>query len=424
MSTARIPLLSARTNRRSFLRVSTAAGLGSLLAARPLPGAADGRLAGPEAATGAHVGSLFPFIQGQAVQGEFPLSFLNRRFRSWRRWRQVARARLLELLHYAPPKVAPRPETVERTDCGDYVREKVWFDTTPAVRVPAWVLVPKNLVKPAPAVVALHDHGAFYLWGKEKLLAIEGEHPALTEFRAQYYGGRSLAADLVRRGYVVAVTDMFYWGERRLLLDDDPADWRERPPTLSRERLQAFHRRASALEQLVGRTIFAAGFTWPGVMFWDDLRTVDYLCTRPEVDRRRIGCVGLSIGGLRSCHLAALDERIRAAVVVGWMTSFPAQLRRHVDSTIGFTKIVPGLYRQLDYPDVASLALPRPLLVIQGSRDGLFAPEGVKAAFAKLNACYAKAGVPERCATRLYDAPHEFNAAMQAEAWAWFERWL
>jgi len=159
-------------------------------------------------------------------------------------------------------------------------------------------------------------------------------------------------------------------------------------------------------------------------MFWDDLRTVDYLCTRPEVDRRRIGCVGLSIGGLRSCHLAALDERIRAAVVVGWMTSFPAQLRRHVDSTIGFTKIVPGLYRQLDYPDVASLALPRPLLVIQGSRDGLFAPEGVKAAFAKLNACYAKAGVPERCATRLYDAPHEFNAAMQAEAWAWFERWL
>ena len=80
---------------------------------------------------------------------------------------------------------------------------------------------------------------------------------------------------------------------------------------------------------------------------------------------------------------------------------------------------MPGLYRYLDYPDVASLAMPTPLLVINGSKDALFEPSGVRASFAKLTACYAKAGVPERLRTRLYDTPHEFNPEMQAEAWEW-----
>src|SRR5207253_2870199 len=119
---------------------------------------------------------------------------------------------------------------------------------------------------------------------------------------------------------------------------DDPADWRERPRSITPQRIADFNRRASQSEQLVGRTIYAAGFTWPGVMFWDDVRTVDYLLTRPEVDPKRIGCVGLSVGGLRSCH--------------------------------------------------------------------------------------QKAGVPEKFRAQLYDTPHEFNAAMQAEAWDWLGKWV
>jgi dienelactone hydrolase len=217
---------------------------------------------------------------------------------------------------------------------------------------------------------------------------------------------------------------MFYWGERRMVLPDDAADWRDRPRTITPDRIAAFNRRAGEGEQLVARTIMAAGFTWPGVMFWDDVRTVEYLLTRPEVDPDRIGCVGLSVGGVRSMHLAALDDRIKAAVVVGWMTSFPAQLRRRVKHTIGFTKLVPGLYRHLDYPDVASLAIPTPLLVINGSKDELFEPAGVRASFEKLAACYAKAGVPDRLRTRLYDTPHEFNREMQAEAWSWLKQHL
>ena len=132
----------------------------------------------------------------------------------------------------------------------------------------------------------------------------------------------------------------------------------------------------------------------------------------------------LSVGALRSIHLAALDDLIKAAVAVGWMASFPAQLRRQVVHSIGFTKLVPGLYRYLDYPDVASLAMPAALLVINGSQDELFNLDGVHTSFEKLQACYAKARVPEKCRTRLYDAPHEFNQQMQAEAWDWLRKWL
>ena len=376
------------------------------------------------AKTASDVGSLFPFIQSQAVKTDFPLSFLNPKFKSDKGWKQQARGKLLDLLHYAPPPCKPQPEIVERIDKGNYLREKIYFNTTPDIRVPAYLLIPKQAKFPAPAIVALHDHGGFYFWGKEKLVETELEHPVLTDFKRSYYGGRSLASELVGQGYVVLVTDMFYWGERRMLLDDDPADWRERPSDIKAERISAFNQRAGQSEQLVGRTIYSAGFTWAGVIFWDDIRSVDYLLTRPEVDKQRLGCVGLSVGGLRSCHLAALDDRIKAAVVVGWMASFPSQLQRHVRNTIGHTKLVPGLYRYMDYPDVASLALPSALLVINGSRDDLFNLEGVHASFEKLAACYKKAGVAGRFRARLYDTPHEFNLEMQAEAWEWLGRWI
>ena len=405
--------------RREFVHWTTTL-LGSALVAREESRAEDVQA---PAATGAHVGSLFPFIRSQAPR-EFSLSFLREEFKDPATWKRQARGKLLDLLHYAPPRCDPKPEVVEKTDRGDYLQEKVYFNTTPDLRVPACVLIPKKARFPAPAIVALHDHGGFYLWGKEKLIDRPNEHPVLTTFKKQYYAGNSIAAELARQGYVVVVIDMFYWGERRLLLDDDPADWRQRPASITAERIKEFNARASQNEQLVGRTIYAAGFTWSGVMYWDDIRTVDYLLTRPEVDPKRIGCVGLSMGGLRACHLAALDERVKAAVVVGWMASFPAQLRNHIRNTIGHTKLVPGLYRYLDYPDVASLALPSALLVINGSKDTLFELDGVNACFDKLAACYQKAGVPEKVRTRLYDTPHEFNMEMQAEAWEWLRKWV
>ncbi len=404
--------------RREFLQgaaaaVGAAGGMGmgqSSVGAVAVPGAPD-------------VGSLYPFVASQATR-EPALSWLRPGARDLAAWKRRARGKLLDLLQYAPPRCAPNAEILERIDRGDHFLERVRFNTTPDVRVPAFVLIPKGVRLPAPGVVNLHDHGGFYLWGKEKLVALPGEHTALTEFRKTSYEGRSTAVELCRRGYVVIVIDMFYWGERRMLLDDDPEDWRTRPASMPPQRVPEFNARSAGACPLVNHTIQAAGFTWPGVMLWDDLRTLDYLASRPEVDPKRLACVGLSVGGFRSCHLAALDDRIKAAVVVGWMTSFPHQLKKHIRWTLGETMLIPGLTRHLDYPDIASMAAPTALLVINGSRDTLFAPEGVRSAFDKLAACWAKAGATDRLRTRLYDTPHEFNVAMQEEAWEWLERWL
>ena len=370
-----------------------------------------------------HIGNLYPFVQQQADRSRLELSFLDARFRDLAPWQKTARTRVLDHLFYSPPPVAPEPEIIRRTDRGDYLEEYLTFRTTPDLRVPAYVLIPRKAAAPAPGVVLLHCHGGFYVWGKEKVVASDNEHPVLSEFKQTLYEGRSIATELVRRGYVVITIDMFYWGERRMLLDEDPASYRE-PQKMTAEEIAAFNRRSNQSEQLVARSLMTAGITWPGVMLWDDLRTLDYLASRPEVDRRRLGCVGLSVGGYRSFLLAALDQRIKAAVDVGWMTAFAPAIRRHVLNTVGLAFHIPGLYRYLDLPDLAALIAPRSLLVISGSKDSLFPPDGVEKAFRKIEACFHKASAVDRQRCRLYDAPHQFNLEMQAEAWEWLEAHL
>jgi dienelactone hydrolase len=374
--------------------------------------------------SGSHIGNLYPFVQGQADRSPLELSFLRSEFKSLAEWQPVARVRIFDHLFYAPPPTAPQAQLIRRTDKGAYIEEYLTFQTTPDLRVPAYVLIPTKATRPAPGIVVLHSHDGVYLWGKEKVVAADDEHPWLTAFKGRSYGGRSIAVELARQGYVVITIDAFYWGERRMLLDDDPPAYRERPRSMTDQEIQAFNGRASQNESLVARSLFTAGITWPGVLLWDDIRTLDYLASRPEVDPRRLACVGLSLGGYRSFLLAALDQRIQAAVDVGWMTSFAAQIKQHVINTVGLSFHINGLYRYMDLPDLAALIAPRAVLVINGSRDRLFALDGVKAAFDKIARCYGKAGASERQRCRLYDVPHEFNLDMQADAWDWLRQWV
>ncbi len=411
-------------SRRQFCQWFASSGL---LAAAPGPEALDLALvkqsATPGAPTGSDIGSLYPFVQKQVDRSPLELSFLRPEFNDLEAWQTQARARVFEQLFYRPGVASPAPDVVRRTDRGDYIEEYVTFQTTPDLRVPAYVLIPKTGKLPVAGIVVLHCHGGFYLWGKEKVVAIDNEPPALSEFKQQLYDGRSIGTELVRRGYLVITIDMFYWGERRLLLDEDPPSYRD-PRRMTKDEIAAFNRRSQQGEQLVARSLFAAGISWPGVMLWDDLRTVDYLASRPEVDSRRLGCVGLSVGGYRSFVLAALDPRIKVAIDVGWMSSLGSHVKRHVTNSIGFTFQIIGLYRYLDLPDLAALIAPRSVLVINGSRDQLFPREGVDAAFKKIDQCFRKAGAASRQRCRMYDAPHQFNAEMQKEAWEWIGQWV
>jgi dienelactone hydrolase len=390
----------------------TRRGFGSALLVAGIPALA-------QSPAGSQLGSLYPQIQSLADASPLQLSFLRPEFKDLAAWQKVAREKLIDLLQYRPLRVPPEVKVIAKKERDGFVEEQITFRTTPHVTVPATVLIPTGRKPPMPAAVVLHDHGGFYLWGREKVVQTDRDPAVLVDFKKRYYSGLSIANELARQGYVVIAIDMFYWGERRFLLPDDPPAWRERPSGISEKEASEYNARSGQNEQLIARGLLTAGVTWPGVMLWDDMRTVDYLASRPEVDPNRLACVGLSVGGYRSFMLAALEPRIKAAVDVGWMTAFSSQIEKHVIHTMGLSFVIPGMYRYFDLPDLAALIAPRSLMVQMGSQDGLFPLSGIQSAFAKIEQCYRKAGDTSGQRCRLFDVPHQFNDKMQAEAWEW-----
>jgi dienelactone hydrolase len=371
---------------------------------------------------GADLGSLFPEVEKLAEANRYAFALSGGRFRTFEEYRAAARDKVLDLLLYRPEKVNPKPEVLERVDRDDHVREKVIFSTAPGFRVPAYVLVPKNLKEAAPAVVDLHSHGGMYLYGKEKVIDLGDTYPALTAYQERNYDGRPTATALVRRGYVVITIDALGFGERRVLLDADLKYGWDRTK-YGEEAVKHLNQQCRTKEATLVKALTLAGATWPGVVCWDDMRTIDYLVTRPEVDPKRVGCLGISMGGYRSLYLAALDERVVAGCVTGFLSAVRPMIRAHLD-THSWVHFLPGLHRYLDLPDVASLAAPRALLVQQCARDQLFPPAGMKEAVENIAAVYDRAGAREKFVGRFYDVPHQFTRAMQDDAFAWLDRHL
>ncbi|MBK9169400.1 MAG: hypothetical protein IPM24_18320 [Bryobacterales bacterium] len=380
----------------------------------------------------ADLGNLYPVLAGISARNRRPLSYLEPQWTSLDQWKAAARPRFLELLHYEPPALE-LAGTLEHAEERDGFRvETVRITATGQYDIPARVLVPRGGGQ-HPGLLVHHCHSGRYVWGHEKVLSHPSDPPDLMEFRQRAYG-RPYAEELARRGYVVVVIDAFYFGERRLRVEDlDPAA----APPVFRERLKAlgaltrdtpeFRQAVNPLcgefEHLTAKTIFTAGATWPGMHVWDDRRALDYLASRPEVDPARLGCLGLSIGGLRTAHLIAADPRLRVACVAGWMTVFHEQLRRHLRNHTWMI-YVPGLTQDMDLPDAAALHAPGALLVQQCSRDALYPIEAMRAATDKLTRIYQAAHLPERFRGTFYDVPHSFTPEMQDEAFEWIARWI
>ena len=332
--------------------------------------------------------NLYELLDWIGRENQPRLSFLDPKWTSLENWKQVARPIFCHRLSYDPKPAPLSAEALGREEREGFTIETVKIRATPAYDIPARVLLPAGRKGRVPGVVAIHCHSGRYVWGHEKIVSRPSEHPALTEFRNRAYG-RPYAEWLARKGYVVVVIDGFYFGERRLRPEDmdaanAPADMRESLQALAgikphtAEWFNAINSLCSRYENLTAKTIFSAGSTWPGMLVWDDMRSVDYLCSRPEVDPKRIGCLGLSIGGLRTAHLIAANPRIKVACVTGWMTQFREQLRNHLRSHT-WMAYIPGLYSCLDLPDAAAMIAPGPLLVQQCGRDALYPMSGIKA---------------------------------------------
>lgn len=376
------------------------------------------------------IGNFYEILREYKAQNQSELSFRSGKWADFEQWKMLAKEKVIELLNYSPKETTMDPVTLNIIDKGEYIQEEIEFSTTASIRVKGTLLIPQKGGAKLPAIIALHDHGGFYYFGREKILECGNEPELLKNFKTEAYGGRSWANELLKRGYVVLCIDAFYFGSRKAQLDAVSEEILDRCPFKlegiekeSDKYIDTYNKICQHLEGLLVKHIFIAGTTWPGILFYDDKKCVDYLHTRKEVDTKRIGCCGLSLGGFRSAHLAALDSRIKCSVVAGWMPTYESllfnKLRDHT-----YMIYIPGLTRFMDLSDVMCLTAPNSLFVQQCTKDILFNVEGMLTSCLNIKEVYEVLGQEEKFKYEFYDNKHEFNLKMQEDAFEWFDRWL
>lgn len=340
-------------------------------------------------------------------------------------WRHSTRRWIESQLAWPAIDAPLEAELVKRIERDGYIEEQITFIGAAPMRVPATVLVPRDGDGPFPAVLALHDMGGMRVFGREKMLAFEGEPAYLTEFRGRYYEGKSIMHDLVRQGYVVMAIDARNFGECTMAGLTDPAKFHAERCGWNLEQARQFSLNISfEQEPALVRNVMVLGRTWAGLVVADDRRSVDYLASRPDVDAARIGCVGLSFGAYRANYLAALDERVAAAVSVCWTSTMDAVVGYNVSGAMGWFTLIPQIFARLDLPDLQALAAPRPFMAISGWQDELMRPFGITLAHQQLRRAWLAWEAPQCLGSLIRDRPHEFNAAMQSQAWRWLDQWL
>ena len=249
---------------------------------------------------------------------------------------------------------------------------------------------------PHPAVLLLHDHGSEFAIGKEKVLAPwddPGAAAAAAAWQARLYDGVSLGDALAARGFVVLAADALGWGSRR--------------------------GNGYAAQQALAANLMQFGLTLAGVIAAEDAQLARWLARHPAVDAGRVGVLGFSFGGFRAWQAAALCDEVTAGVAAGWMGRGADLMRPGGNQLRGqsaFCMLHPALGGRLDYPDVAGLAAPKPMLFLSGRDDRHFPAPVAEAAFGDLRRIWRAAGASAALETRLVPGGHVFPAAAQALA--------
>ncbi|HVU85071.1 MAG TPA: hypothetical protein VHC50_09530 [Puia sp.] len=355
------------------------------------------------------------------------LSFRRKEWTDPGTWRTAARTRLYERL--AIPDIGNMPEvSLVRQFAYDglHIEELTW--QLPYGRpTEAILLKPLNAKGRLPAILAFHDHGGNKYFGTRKITRVSDKpHPLIIEHQKEYYEGLAWANEIARRGYVVLVPDAFPFASRRVMMQDVPEHLRnglnDQDPE-NPDNIRAYNEWASNHEHTMAKSLFSAGTTWPGVFIAEDRKALDILCAREDVDPQRIGCGGLSGGGMRTIFTGGPDPRIKCAVCVGFMTTWE-DLLLNKSFTHTWMTYVPLMPNELDLPEILGLRVPLPTLVLNNIADELFTLSEMKRADDILKEVFKKAGAAGHYQCSFFEGPHKFDAKMQAEAFDWFDRWL
>lgn len=301
---------------------------------------------------------------------------------------QSRRIELWRLLGDLPEKRPPTGKLLRKEQRPGYTLEHLTLDLNGIEPVPALMLIPDKVKAPAPTLLYMHWHGGNYELAKEELY--EGR-PVLKPY----------APALAEKGIVALAIDSWCFGGRRPYPDD------------------GFRGETDTFKEMLwkGRCLF-------GMMMFDEWQALNYLCGRPEVDARRIGAFGISMGSTKAWWLAALDERIRVCIDLCCLTDFEALIAAKGLSGHGIYYYVPSLLKHFQTHEINELNVPRPRLSLNGRRDLLTPPTGVERVRDHLYGLYAKHGRKEDCRIELFDCGHQELPEMRQLVMEWLDRYL
>ncbi|EJX03489.1 secreted protein containing Peptidase S9, prolyl oligopeptidase active site region domain protein [gut metagenome] len=348
------------------------------------------------------------FFKEMKKQLTYPAAWGTDKETDFGQWKIKARHILKECMENIQP--APKSYDMTVTDKEQrqgYEARKINFNVSEWCRIPAYLLVPEGK-GPFPAVVMLHDHGAHFTIGKEKMIRpfhVSKEIVADAEdWNVRCYDGQYPGDFFAAHGYVVLSIDALLWGERGR---KEGADY--------------------DVQQALASNFLQMGTSWGSFINMDDVRSTEFLATLPFVDKERIGCLGFSMGAYRSWMLAALTDIIKASASICWMNTTEQLMTLSNNQNKGgsaYSILIPGIRRFLDYPHVASIACPKPTLFFNGTKDKLFPMKGVKEAYHTMQAVWKNQHAEDKLITKLWKEKHFFNRAMQQETLLFFNRWI
>jgi hypothetical protein len=295
------------------------------------------------------------------------------------------RKKLCSLLGELPWSHRPGPATLVKREKHDgYTLERLILDLNGLEPVPAILLIPDRRAARAPGLLFIHWHAGMYDLGKEQLLTGVKVQPAYAPVCAE-------------KGLVTLAIDSWCFGERK----------HESNGHIGEE--DAFK-----LMLWNGRVLY-------GMMMFDEVRALDYLSSRPEVNPGRLGAMGMSMGATKAWWLAALDPRIQLCIDICCLTDYEALIKTNGLKEHGIYYYVPSLLKHFQTATINELGVPRARLSVNGRQDPLTPPEGVERVRDHLLPLYCQFGKEEDCKIELFDCAHEETPAMRALILEWLD---
>ncbi|WP_042454470.1 dienelactone hydrolase family protein [Neobacillus dielmonensis] len=297
---------------------------------------------------------------------------------------ETKRQKLFSLLGDLPNSDFLSAETINEIDKGNYILEVLLLEPYENEQIPAYFARPKKKDGKLPVVLFNHSHGGQYHVGKNELIQ-----------SSAYLQPISYAEQLTSMGYGVLCIDMLGFGERR----------------------------GKAESEIFKELLWKGQVMW-GRMVFDNIRALDYLETRDDVDPSRIATLGMSMGGLMAWWLSALDERVKVCIdITGMVDAETLVANRGLDHH-GFYSYVPGLLKYFRTSDIQRLIVPRQHLSLAGNDDRLTPLAGLMIINEELTEAYAEAGVPEHWKMVRFNCGHIETAGMRAEACKFLQKYL